>query len=223
MNQAFLRVEYPDVFWGTISSSGVVTAIYDYWEYFEPIRKEAPQDCVEGTQTFVDMFDTILIDKNDDGELTTLLKDFFLLGDLTHTDDFVNLLASGITGWQGTNWDPEVNSPGFSLYCSNITTEELLYPVTPERKANAEKIIKAGGGDPSVWTNPLLNYAGWINATSVYPCTSDDQTLDECFGNYDPNFYKQDDISQTWRCWPYQFCTEYVTLPDPREANMQFP
>ncbi|KAK1020113.1 hypothetical protein LTR33_019213, partial [Friedmanniomyces endolithicus] len=29
---AFLRVQYPDVFWGTISSSGVTKAIYDYWE-----------------------------------------------------------------------------------------------------------------------------------------------------------------------------------------------
>lgn len=29
---AFLRVQYPDVFWGTISSSGVTKAIWDYWE-----------------------------------------------------------------------------------------------------------------------------------------------------------------------------------------------
>jgi len=29
---AFLRVQYPDVFWGTISSSGVTKAIYDYWQ-----------------------------------------------------------------------------------------------------------------------------------------------------------------------------------------------
>lgn len=28
---AFLRVQYPDVFWGSISSSGVTTAIWDYW------------------------------------------------------------------------------------------------------------------------------------------------------------------------------------------------
>jgi hypothetical protein len=36
---AFLRVQYPDVFWGTISSSGVVEAIYDYWAYYEPIAE----------------------------------------------------------------------------------------------------------------------------------------------------------------------------------------
>lgn len=186
----------------------MVEAIYDYWEYFEPIRKGAPQDCVEGTQTFVGLFDKILINKKGDEKLTDLLKDFFSLGDLTHVDDFVNLLGTGITGWQGTNWDPEINDAGFSQYCGNITTEKLLYPVTPERKADAEKLIKAGGGDPSVLATPLLNYAGWINASSVAPCLAKDQSLDECFGNHDPDFYKKDDITQTWRCWPYQFCTE---------------
>lgn len=30
---AFLRVTYPDVFWGAISSSGVTKAIWDYWAY----------------------------------------------------------------------------------------------------------------------------------------------------------------------------------------------
>jgi hypothetical protein len=28
---AFLRVQYPDIFWGSISSSGVTKAIWDYW------------------------------------------------------------------------------------------------------------------------------------------------------------------------------------------------
>lgn len=36
---AFLRVLYPDVFWGTISSSGVTEAIYDYWAYYDPIAE----------------------------------------------------------------------------------------------------------------------------------------------------------------------------------------
>lgn len=36
---AFLRVQYPDVFWGTISSSGVVEAIWDYWAYYEPVAQ----------------------------------------------------------------------------------------------------------------------------------------------------------------------------------------
>jgi hypothetical protein len=34
---AFLRVKYPDIFWGAISSSGVTKAIYNYWQYYEPV------------------------------------------------------------------------------------------------------------------------------------------------------------------------------------------
>ncbi|KAK3059322.1 hypothetical protein LTS18_011129, partial [Coniosporium uncinatum] len=41
---ALLRVQYPDLVWGAISSSGVTKAIYDYWQYYEPIRIYGPQD-----------------------------------------------------------------------------------------------------------------------------------------------------------------------------------
>ena len=36
---AFLRVKYPDIFWGSISSSGVTKAIYDYWQYYSPVSQ----------------------------------------------------------------------------------------------------------------------------------------------------------------------------------------
>ena len=34
---AFLRIVYPDIIWGAISSSGVPEAIIDYWQYMSPI------------------------------------------------------------------------------------------------------------------------------------------------------------------------------------------
>lgn len=40
---AFTRVKYPDVFWGAISSSGVTKAIWDFWEYYEPVS--LPRHC----------------------------------------------------------------------------------------------------------------------------------------------------------------------------------
>ena len=74
---AFLRTQYPDVYWGTyepleleersliislgsIASSAVTEAIYDYWEYYEPIRIYAPQNCVKLTQKLVNIMDNIL-------------------------------------------------------------------------------------------------------------------------------------------------------------------
>ena len=44
---------------GSIASSGVTRAIYDYWEYYEPIRIYAPHTCVELTQKLINVMDNI--------------------------------------------------------------------------------------------------------------------------------------------------------------------
>lgn len=100
---AFLRVQYPDVFWGTISSSGVVEAISDYWAYMEPIAEYGnahcpylrvaaevlrliclgPAVCIDTQKTFTNIVDNILIGK-DDAELTLQLKTAFGLGNVTY-------------------------------------------------------------------------------------------------------------------------------------------
>ena len=61
---AFLRTQYPDVYWGTIASSGVTEAIYDYWEYYEPIRIYGPPACVAATQKLVNILDTVFMKNN---------------------------------------------------------------------------------------------------------------------------------------------------------------
>jgi hypothetical protein len=104
---------YPDVFWGTISSSGVVEAIWDYWAYFEPIRVYADQKCVLYTQQVTHMIDNIIIGLNDSAT-TAELKGVFGLPNVTHNDDFAQAVAGGIDAWQGKNWDPE-NLLGISL------------------------------------------------------------------------------------------------------------
>lgn len=111
---AFLRVAYPDTFLGTISSSGVTEAIYDYWEYFEPIRLFAPPDCVKNTQILIDVMDNILMESNNTANIKKL-KDAFGLGGVTNDQDFANIFTA-IYGWQSTNWDPNVNSPSFFKY-----------------------------------------------------------------------------------------------------------
>jgi hypothetical protein len=98
---AFLRVVYPETFWGTISSSGVTVAIYDFWEYFEPIRWHAPPDVVKNTQFMVDVVDKIILKPNNT-QNAQKLKDAFGMGGITDNRDFANQLAQGIYGWQGT-------------------------------------------------------------------------------------------------------------------------
>ena len=58
---AFLRVQYPEVFWGAISSSGVTKAIYDYWQYFEAIAQYGPPDCIAAQQHLINIVDILLV------------------------------------------------------------------------------------------------------------------------------------------------------------------
>ncbi|KAJ9138467.1 Peptidase S28 [Pleurostoma richardsiae] len=210
---AILRKAYPDVYWGSISSSGVTEAIYDYWEYYEAARLFAPQGCVLATQKLTNVVDNILIGKNGT-EYVQRLKTAFGLGNLTRSDDFASAISGGIAGLQSTNWDPAENSTDFGVYCDTISSTTLLYPNVESLTAEAAELIDVGGwGNESQTLVPqLLNYIGYINETSVSRCAQSNQTQDECYTNYDSDFYRQDDIGQDWRSWPWQYCTEWGYL-----------
>jgi hypothetical protein len=204
---AFLRVVYPDLFFGAISSSGVTEAIYDYWQYFEPIRQFGPRDCISTTQTFTHMLDNLL---HTNPDLVTEYKSLFGLENLTYDNDFANVLSFPLGDWQNRNWDPAVNDPSFFEYCGNITSNSVIYNTTVSETSQVKKIIAAGGygWQASQLTNRLLNYIGWFNETQIWPCLSTGETADQCFTTHNATFYELDDISQSWRSWPYQFCTE---------------
>jgi hypothetical protein len=203
---AILRKVYPDVYWGAISSSGVTEAIYDYWQYYGAAELYAPKACVTATQQLVNIVDNILIKKNGT-DLPSRLKKAFGLGNITRSDDFANALL-GIDGLQSTNWDPELNSTDFGVYCDAVSSQKVLYPEFADLKSEVEDLIAAGGYEDQVdsLVSPMLNWIGWLNDTVVSTCKG--ETQDECFTNYDPSFYQKDDLKQTWRAWPYQYCTQ---------------
>nr|POF12948.1 putative extracellular serine carboxypeptidase [Quercus suber] len=210
---ALLRVQYPDVFFGTISSSGVVKAIWDYWAYYEPVAQYGPRQCISAQKTLTHIVDNILIGKKDDS-LTLELKEVFGMPNVTYTTDFTNQLAQGIGYWQSLNWDPEVSNPEFFSYCANITDEEVLYPNTEALRSTAEMLITEGNYHPSEnLVNQFLNYIGYVNLTQVAPCLEKGETQDQCFSNHNTTFYEQDSLDQSsWRSWPYQYCTEWGFL-----------
>lgn len=203
---AFLRILYPDVFWGGISSSGVPTAIWDYWEYFEAARIHGPPTCVEITQKVTDVVDQILLNE-ENSKYVQKLKDIFGLGNLTHNDDFANTISRGISSLQGLNWDPTVSNNAFFDYCANISDTSSLYSDTEKHREAVEKLLTVAGYAEELddLVNRTLNYIGWVDLTTVSHCK---QNQDECFSAHDSEFYTQDDISQTWRLWIYQVCTE---------------
>lgn len=208
---ALLRVIYPEIFWGTISSSGVTEAIYDYWAYYEPIAQYGPPACITAQKTLTNIVDKIIIGKNS-SNLTSTLKSTFQLGNLTDATDFANVLAGGISNWQSLNWDPAVTSNEVFNYCANISSTKVLYNATESLRSTAQYLIDQSGYPCNKsLVNQFLNYVGYVNLTAVQPCISDGSSLDDCYMNDNPAFYEQNSQDQwSWRSWAYQYCTEWV-------------
>ena len=157
--------------------------------------------------------DNILIGKKNK-KLTHRLKKAFGLEDIVHDDDFANALSFGIGGWQGRNWDPEVNDPSFYEYCSNITDAFVLYPKTKVETKEVKYLLEqAGYGKQPSLLNHMLNYIGYIGATIIPPAEEAGESLNEYYTNYNTTFYQLDSIEEgSWRSWPYQYCTQWGYL-----------
>ena len=184
-------------------------AIWDFWEYYEPVRQYGPPDCIKNTQLLTNVVDRIL--QKADANLTLTLKAAFGLQDIVYDDDFANTISFGIGGWQGRNWDPEVNSPGFSEYCGNVTANSTFYASNSTLSGSAAYLISAAGYNSTLLT-PLLNYIGYINATIPGAAADAGESLNQYYSNHNTTFYAQDSLADTWRSWPYQYCTQWVYL-----------
>jgi hypothetical protein len=206
---AFLRVTYPDVFYGAISSSGVPQAIWDYWEYFEAVRNFGPPTCVETTGKVINVVDNILLNKTNAKYIPQLKKVFGLSG-VSDDKDFAASISSGQYDLQSYNWDPKVDSTTFFEYCDTVSKDKNQFPRLESRRASVEELIKVAGYGSEVkpLADRMLNYIGTLER-SLAECEG---TQNECFGTSDDEFLAQADLSETWRLWPYQVCTEWGYL-----------
>jgi hypothetical protein len=205
---AFLRVAYPETFWGGISSSGVTVAIYDYWEYFEPIRQFGPPDTIKNTQLLIDVIDKILLSNSSTN--AAKLKGAFGLGGITDNRDFANVFTNGPYGWQGTNWDPEDNSPDFYYYQNNLT-ETINFEPSDGLRTTVKELLTAAGYKPETATeNVILNAINYFGVTQVANWNASGETQDQYFSQVNASTWQQEGIDQQgWRSWYYQVCTEW--------------
>ncbi|KAI9654592.1 MAG: Vacuolar protease A [Alyxoria varia] len=221
---SFLRTLYPGVFFGSISSSGVTWAQYDFWQYYEAARLFGPQQCVKYTQLLTNVVDNILLGpravskwtspKTGNQHLINVLKEVFGLSGITHNSDFAQAIGMGIAGLQSQNWDPDVNDDTFNAYCGNLTAEDVINPESHNKTRTVQRLLRAGGYGHQVreLTTPMLNYMNFVMATAVKGCADQGSTQDECYSTHNQTFYNQDDRSQTWRSWPYMYCTQWGYL-----------
>ena len=198
---AFLRIAYPDVFFAAISSSGVPEAIWDFWEYYEAARVYGPSVCSETQGKLTDAIDNILLNEENEEYVEDLMAAFDRSGSGSKAD-FASSITGGITGLQSYNWDPEISSDEFFTYCDTISKDKNQFPEVEDQRDFAEKVLKLAGYEDELdpLTDRLLNYMGTQQR--------DGKVDVEFYRTSDAEFTDQDDLSQTWRLWTYQVCTE---------------
>ncbi|KAJ7636358.1 peptidase S28 [Roridomyces roridus] len=185
---AHMKVLYPDIVHGAIASSGVVEATINNWGYYDIIRRAAPANCSAQFITAVKEVDALLSDPTTNEKV----KSFFGMPGLTLDADLTSFFAGLLGAWQDKNWDPAVNIDDFANTCDAMGNP------------SAAKIQTFQGLTVS---NATWNLATIINQTSsTCPATS---TSDECFGTIDDSEFQQTDLSQTWRLWQFQVCTQW--------------
>jgi len=204
---AFMRVVYPETFWGAISSSGVTVAIYDYWQYFEPARLFGPPDCIKNTQLLIDVVDGILIRQNDTAKMQAL-KNVFGLGSVTDNRDFAGQIT-GVYGLQSTNWDPDENSASFFGYCQNLTAGK---PSSENLRSTVADLVSTAGYPNNTMVQDItLNAIDWLNTTALTAQRKSNLTQNAYFTTLNAtalqSFTSLADYGAT--SWSYQVCTEW--------------
>ncbi|KAI5476322.1 hypothetical protein MNV49_007893, partial [Pseudohyphozyma bogoriensis] len=202
---AFARKLFPDVWWGAIASSAVTKAIVDYWEYHEPIRASGPPECISALINNTNLIDTLL--SAGQPLVTSTLKTFFGLPNVTLDEDFVNTLSMPLGSWQARNWDPKVGSTEFFSFCDALTSpsDELAASLNPDE----ELLLSAFPPFPSDPRKTLASfkaYAAYIQENVASLCPPDEDQND-CFGT---DLYEGDGLDDApWKSWTYQYCTEW--------------
>ncbi|KAF8514159.1 serine carboxypeptidase S28-domain-containing protein [Gautieria morchelliformis] len=193
---AHMRVKYPELTYGAIASSGVTHASVALWQYFDVVRNAAP-NC---SSVLVDAVQSINVALARP-DLNTPLKQLFGLDGLAD-DDFASILTSPLGGWQNHNWDPAIDSDGWTPFCETIAAK----PSDPSLQTGHIGNLSVGFG--------LLNFANYSQINFAAPCLQNGLTITQCYATTDDAQFQVDDLSQTWRPWQFQGTTNVFLCYD---------
>ncbi|GAP82894.1 putative serine carboxypeptidase S28 [Rosellinia necatrix] len=87
----------PGTFTAYHASSAVVEAIYDFWEYFNPIEAALPRNCSADVKSVIQYIDSVLA-SGDEADVTTLKTRFGLSA--LRDADFADIISNPLIAWQ---------------------------------------------------------------------------------------------------------------------------
>ena len=205
---AFTMVTYNDLFAGGIGASATAQALLAYPQWYHPIIKYGPSDCISRIVDIVDAIDSI-IDTGNEAAIQQV-KDIFGLGSLSSLGDFAMTIAFPIGGpmfyptntWQELNWSPLYGAEDFYEFCHNVTNDDAPANITDVDYALANYT----GGDALAG---LGGYADYVKKVLLPLCTSGniDSTDAGCYSTQNESYWA-DITNGSDRSYLYSSCTE---------------
>jgi len=141
----------PGTFWAYHASSAPVEAIYDYWQYFQPVNDGMPKNCSKDLGRVIDHIDHVLASGSEKEKHD--LKDMFGLADVTANDDFGAALENGPWLWQSNRF---YANGGFFEMCDAVENAGLY--------SNTTKTFMPGADGVGL-AKALPGYANWFKKT----------------------------------------------------------
>ncbi|KAK7971471.1 hypothetical protein PG989_016487 [Apiospora arundinis] len=184
----------PGTFWAYHGSSGPLQAIYDYWQYFQPIQEGMPQNCSSDYSAIIDYVDKTFTQGSDDDKAD--LKKMFGVEKLDHDDDAASAISSPIWAWQSIQFDSGYSK--FYQMCDAIqgasTNESYTY-------SDQGVGLKTALPNFAKWFKKSYipgyceqyGYEDWKGKKNVQCFNSYDNTM-QAFKDYSP----QNTVGRTW-------------------------
>ncbi|CAO0791851.1 unnamed protein product [Mucor circinelloides] len=181
---AWMKDKYSDIVFASVASSAPVQAQFDFYQYFDPIIRYAPQPCISTIRSVISTVDSILFGK--DAKQVVALKKLFGAEDL-YDDDFASLLSNPLAEyWQ------------YGITATKNNFEDIICNTVFNSTANTTA------------EQNLLLFASFIKSYTKTSLCSGYDTLANCVGTHnetDIQVQKQNDPSTV--SWLWQTCLQF--------------